>query len=110
PAWIGEHVRIGKNSIIGPNSLLENQCVIEPGASIENSWIGPETFLGALTELKGSLAWGNLLVNWKTGSHTLVPDPFLLASLSESRNGEEKPALRRATEEAQSPLARRIEG
>jgi carbonic anhydrase/acetyltransferase-like protein (isoleucine patch superfamily) len=110
PCWIGDHVQIGKNTVIGPKSLLENQVVIEEGCSVENSWVGPETFLGALAELKGSLAWGNLLINWRTGSHTHVPDPFLLAALTESPASEEKPLRTRNAEAVpESALARRIE-
>src|SRR4051812_2626798 len=52
PCWIGEHVQIGKNAVIGPNSFLDDQVVIDVGAHVENSWIGPETFLGSLAELK----------------------------------------------------------
>jgi NDP-sugar pyrophosphorylase family protein len=110
PCWIGDHVQIGKNTVIGPNSFLENQVVIDAGCGVENSWIGPGTFLGALTELKESLAWGNLLINWKTSSHTIVTDPFLLTSLTETPENEEKPVRRRAEEVAPSGLARRIEG
>jgi NDP-sugar pyrophosphorylase family protein len=107
PCWIGDHVQIGKSGIIGPNSFLEDQVVVDVSASIENSWVGPETFLGALAELKDSLAWGSTLVNWKTGSHTVVPDPFLLSSLSDRRERDEAP-VRQPTEIAQPGLARRL--
>lgn len=110
PCWIGEHVQVGKSTVIGPNSFLESQVMIEEGCSVQESWVGPETFLGALAELQGSLAWGNVLINWKNGSHTIVPDPFLLSSLTDSAEAEEKAALRRPSEVPQSGLARRIEG
>lgn len=82
PCWIGDNVRIGPDALIGPMAFLEDQVVIESRSMIVNSWIGPETFVGELTEVKDSLAWGTLLINWKTGSHTHIPDPFLLASLA----------------------------
>jgi len=107
PCWIGDHVQIGKDAIIGPNSFLESQVVVDVGASIENSWVGPETFLGALAELKDSLAWGSTLINWKTGSNTVVPDPFLLTSLSDRRERDDTP-VRQTTEIAQPGLARRL--
>lgn len=108
PCWIGEHVQIGKNAVIGPNSFLEHEVVIDDGSHIRDSWIGPETFLGSLTELKESLAWGNLLINWRTGSHILVPDAFLLASLSEGKEKEESRTATRSSEVPQGALARRI--
>jgi len=107
PCWIGDHVQIGKDAVIGPNSFLEDQVVVDAGASIKDSWMGPETFLGTLAELKDSLAWGNTLINWKSGSHTLVPDPFLLSSLSDRKERDEVP-VRRSAEFAQPGLARRI--
>jgi len=107
PCWIGDHVQIGKNAVIGPNSFLEDQVVVDAGASIENSWVGPETFLGALAELKDSFAWGSTLINWKTGSNTVVPDPFLLSALSDRRDRDEAPA-RQTTEISQPGLARRL--
>ena len=83
PCWIGDNVQIGPDALIGPMAFLEDQVVVDSRATICNSWVGPETFVGTLTELKDSLAWGTLLINWKTGSHTQIPEPFLLASLSD---------------------------
>jgi hypothetical protein len=88
PCWIGDNVRIGADSVIGPVSFIEDQVVIEDRSMIVNSWIGPETFVGTQTELKDSLAWGTLLINWKTGSHTQVTDPFLLTSLAEEKGAK----------------------
>jgi hypothetical protein len=82
PCWIGENVWVGPNVRIGPHALLESQVVVESGAQVVNSTIGPETFVGALTEVNNSLAWGNTLISWQTNSRTTVPDAFLMCSLS----------------------------
>lgn len=89
PCWIGEGVNVGPKVVIGPNVILENRVVLDKGCEVVNSWIGPDTFAGALTRIQDSLAWGNSLINWKTGSHTLVPDAFLMCSLVQN------PALRK---------------
>lgn len=109
PCWIGENVQIGKDVVIGPNSFLEDQVVVDSGCSVENSWVGPNTFLGALTEVKDSLAWGNLLINWKSGSHLLVPDAFLMTSLTEPRIKEEHPLKEPAPAASRNFLARPFE-
>lgn len=83
PCWIGENVRIGAHATIGPNAVLENQVVAEQACEIAQSWVGPETFVGSLTRLSHSLAWGNKLINWRTASCTIVPDAFLMCSLSQ---------------------------
>jgi NDP-sugar pyrophosphorylase family protein len=90
PCWIGDQVRIGSDASVGPMTFLEDRVVIDERAIISHSWVGPDTFLGTMTELRDSLAWGILLINWKTGSHTTISDPFLLASLAENRSDNGK--------------------
>jgi NDP-sugar pyrophosphorylase family protein len=80
--------------VIGPNSYIEDRVVLDQNAEIRDSWVAPDTFIGALTQLHDSLAWGNLLINWRIDSSTLVPDSFLMSSLAE----EKKPARRARAE------------
>lgn len=107
PAWLGDCVQVGGSSTIGPMAFLEDQVVVDKNSSVTNSWVGPETFLGELTELKQSLAWGSLLVNWRTGSHTQIPDRFLMSSLAEKT--EEKEEKGTLSARVKRPLARPLE-
>jgi hypothetical protein len=81
PCWLGEHVFVGSGAILGPMAVVEDRVLVEPGAKITDSIIGPETFVGEMTEVGSSLAWGDTLVNWKLNSLLKVPDTFLLRSL-----------------------------
>jgi len=81
PCWLGENVSVGPGSVIGPEAILEDRVYVEGPARIERSVVGAETFLGALTQLENSMACGNLLINWETGSAVKVPDPFVLSAL-----------------------------
>jgi NDP-sugar pyrophosphorylase family protein len=81
PCWVGESVKIGPNVIIGPGAVLEDRVIVDAASEIAGSVIGPETFIGALTKVQDSIAWGNTLINWRTGSCTQVPDPFLMSPL-----------------------------
>lgn len=83
PCWIGESVWVGPDSVIGPNAVLEHRVVVESAAEVSNSIIGPETFVGGLTQVRSSLAWGSTLINWRNNSCTIVPDAFLLSPLSQ---------------------------
>lgn len=85
PCWIGQHVFVGANAIVGPGAILEDGSFVEPGAELAESWVGPDTFVGQFARIKGSLAWGNTLVNWQTGSEALVADPFLLCAVRRPR-------------------------
>ncbi len=81
PCWLGEYVYIGGDTIIGPNVILENKAFVDHGVTVADSLVGPETFVGAFTEIHNSIAWGSTLVNWKRESCLKVPDAFLLCPL-----------------------------
>jgi len=85
PCWIGEHVSIGPDTIVGPHAIVDDRVVIEHGAHVASSVIWPETFVGRLVAVKHSLASGSLLLNHQTGSCLRVPDAFLLGPLDHRR-------------------------
>lgn len=82
PCWLGDHVQVGADAVIGPHAVLEDRVIVDSAAEIHASIVGPDTFVGALTRIDSSLAWGSTLIDWRSGSCTQVPDPFLLSSLN----------------------------
>ncbi|EEF63232.1 hypothetical protein [Pedosphaera parvula] len=82
PCWIGENVRIGPRAMIGPMAIIEDRSLIMAESEVNNSIVGPETMVGRLTEVRNSIAWGNVLINWKMNSSVTIPDPFLLCALN----------------------------
>jgi hypothetical protein len=82
PCWVGDHVTIGAGSVVGPDAIVEDRCVVDEMARVSRSWVGPDTFVGPMTHVAHSLAWGPILTDWKSESSLRVPDPFLLASLN----------------------------
>ncbi len=86
PCWIGANVFIGPKATVGPGSIIEDGSYIDGGAEIVGSVVGPQTYVGAFTELRDSFAWGNRLLHLGTGSLTEVTDCFLLGPVqSESK-------------------------
>lgn len=81
PAWIGPQVIIGPGAHIMSGSIIEDAAYIDRQATVRGSWIGPKTYVGALTEVTHSFAWGNGLENWRLASFIEVTDDFLLASM-----------------------------
>jgi hypothetical protein len=81
PCWIGPHAWIGSRTRIGPNTIIEESAYIDDGAEVANSLVGPTTYVGALTEVRDSIAWGRHLLRWTTGSHVEIVDDFLLSDL-----------------------------
>jgi NDP-sugar pyrophosphorylase family protein len=84
PCWIGEHAQIGARCVLGPMAVIEDRSWIESDSEISNSLISADTFVGKLTRMSDSLASGNTLVNWMTGSVVEVNDPFILSTLKHS--------------------------
>lgn len=90
PCWIGDDVIIGESVTIGPLTAIENRSVIKPGARVNRSIIGPETLVGKGTTLFNSLAWGNTLIDWKSGSRFNVSESFLLSPIWDEPTLKEK--------------------
>lgn len=84
PCWIGDDTYVGPGAIIGPNAVLENRVLVEEGAHVFDSIVGPDTFVGGVTEIAHSIAWGKQLIDWRTGSSVRVAEDFLLCSLEKS--------------------------
>ncbi|MCX6910660.1 MAG: sugar transferase, partial [Verrucomicrobia bacterium] len=82
PCWIGNHTWIGAGTKIGPNTIVESGCYVDANAEVVDSFIGPDTYVGALTEVRESFAWGHGLLKWKTGVFSEVADDFLLCDLT----------------------------
>jgi hypothetical protein len=82
PCWIGDQAIVAAGAVVGPEAILEDRCVVDAEARVARSWVGPDTYVGALTAVEWSLAWGSCLTNWRSDSSLQVPDPFLLHSLA----------------------------
>ena len=81
PCWLGNNVYVGDRAIIGPGTILENGAFIEPEAVINDSVVGPDTFVGRYMRIANSIAWGDTLVDWQTGSEKIEQNAFLICSL-----------------------------
>ena len=95
PCWVGQHAMVGPGARLGPGTIVEDGAFVDAGAEISASWVASHTFVGRLARLMNSIAWGNRLLNWQTGSATLVPDPFVLSALWEPRSTQRRNWLRR---------------
>ena len=95
PCWIGQHAVVSPGAVLRPGSIIEDCAFIDTAAEVSASWIAPHTFVGCLARVTNSLAWGNQLINWQTGSATRVPDPFVLSALWRRPKNPAQPWFRR---------------
>ena len=98
PCWIGRQVFIGAGAVIGPDAIIEDGAFLEARASVANSVIGKDTFVGKFAEIEGSLAWGDTLVHLQSGCTTKVPDRFVLCALRQNRAAHKARMLTRLTD------------
>ena len=87
PCWVGDQASVESGSVVGPGAIVEDRALVSCKARVSQSWIGPDTFVGPMTSVVSSLAWGSTLINWQSDSSLRVPDPFLLSSLAAPRPG-----------------------
>jgi hypothetical protein len=83
PVWIGDYCWIENRAVVGPHAFLEMGTMVDDGASVEESYVGSHTYVGRLTDVRSSFAWGNGLLNWRTGSAIEIVDAFLLCDLKD---------------------------
>jgi hypothetical protein len=88
PCWIGDQACIEAGAVVGPGAVIEDRSIVAGKASVSHCWIGPDTFVGPMTMVANSLAWGSKLINWQNDSSLHVPDPFLLSSLTSLKSAE----------------------
>jgi NDP-sugar pyrophosphorylase family protein len=81
PCWLGAHVYVGPGAVLGPHTIIEDRVFIEPETKIASSYVGADTFVGRFAQITDSVAWGETLINWQTGSSLSVRDSFLLCAL-----------------------------
>jgi anti-anti-sigma factor len=83
PCWIGDHVSVNRDAVIGPGAILEDGVVVGPGACVVRSVVGPATLVGAHTRVENSIAHRDTLIGWTDNSCLRVPNAFWLCSLRE---------------------------
>jgi hypothetical protein len=88
PCWVGDKVFVEAGAEVGPGAIIEDRSIVAGVARVTQGWVGPDTFVGPMTSVANSLAWGSTLVNWQTDSALQVPDPFLLSSLTKLKTPE----------------------
>ena len=93
PVWIGPRVIIKDDATIGPGAILERGSYIDCGAVVQESWVGPSTFVGPATTVTESLAWGNGLLKRGNGSFLEVHDPVLLHDIRRPAPGQRRASL-----------------
>ena len=81
PCWLGENVWLRTRATVGPNAFIEDSALVDYDAEVVDSWVGPWTYVGAMTHINQSLGWADGLLNHANNSFTEIVDMFLLGDL-----------------------------
>ncbi len=85
PVYIGDNCQIGRNVELGPDVVIGKNVVIDDEATIFQSTILDQTYVGQLVNIENRIVYKNLMIDANTAETTEVVDEFLL--------GEAHPAL-----------------
>jgi hypothetical protein len=81
PCWLGDNVWVRAGATVGPGAFIEGSAMVDHDAEVTQSWVGPWTYVGALTHVNNSFGWADGLLNHANGSFTEIVDAFLLCDL-----------------------------
>jgi len=85
PAYIGPDSRINRGVRIGPNAVIEGECIVDSNTSIENSIVTAGSYIGEGLELDNAIVDHNLLINVRLGTSVNIAESFLLGGIKRRR-------------------------
>ncbi len=78
PVRIGENSRIGPNVEVGPNSVIGANVVIDAGATVKESTLLDDTYIGQLVNIERRLVYKRLVIDLTTAQSIEVPDQLIV--------------------------------
>jgi NDP-sugar pyrophosphorylase family protein len=85
PVYVGPDSRINRGVRVGPNAVIEGECIVDSSTSIENSFVAAGSYIGEGLELDNAIVDHNLLINVRLGTSVNIAESFLLGGLKRHR-------------------------
>jgi hypothetical protein len=82
PIAIGDFCQIMDGAQIGPYASISSGSIIAKNATVENSIISPDTYIGEMTEIKNAIVRDSVLVHPLAGVKITITDPLLLGPIN----------------------------
>ncbi|MFK7804098.1 MAG: sugar phosphate nucleotidyltransferase [Anaerolineae bacterium] len=82
PVVIGDNCQVGRDVELGPFTIIGSNSIIDDEASIRNSTVSEKTYIGKLVNVEGKLVTRNLMIDFETGLSAYITDPFLIGEAS----------------------------
>ncbi|MBS1799363.1 MAG: NDP-sugar synthase [Acidobacteria bacterium] len=85
PLYVGPNSRLNRGVRLGPNAVIEGECIVDTNTTIEHSLVTAGSYVGEGLELNKVLVDHNLLINARLGTGVDVVESFLLGGLNQPR-------------------------
>lgn len=82
PVFIGESCQIMEDAHLGPDVVIENQCIIDKKSSVMRSLICQHSYVGEGLEIYRSIVDQHTLLNLALGTSVNIPDDFILCHVA----------------------------
>lgn len=78
PVLVGDHCQVRAEAIIGPETVLGNQVIVDEAATVMGSTVLEGTYVGRLVKVAEAVANRNCLISVPADASVFVADRFLL--------------------------------
>lgn len=78
PVWIGRHVLVREHALLGPCSMIADDCIIDQGASVERAIVLGGTYVGRGLQVREAIVCGNRVANLALEVVIEIPDRSIL--------------------------------
>jgi NDP-sugar pyrophosphorylase family protein len=85
PLYIGPNSRLNRGVRLGANTVIGSECIVDTNTTIENSLVTAGSYIGEGLELNKAVVSQNLLVNVRLDTSVEVVESFLLGGLKPRR-------------------------
>jgi hypothetical protein len=85
PIYVGPNSRLNRGVKLGPNAVIEGECIVDTNTSIESTLVTAGSYVGEGLELNEVIVDHNLLTNVRLGTSVDIVESFLLGGLNRPR-------------------------
>ncbi|WP_322513534.1 sugar transferase [Chloroflexus sp.] len=82
PLYIGDNCWIGRDTELGPGTVIGTGCMIDDAATVANSTIWADTYVGQLVNVNQRIVYPGMIIDPDSSEQTAVVDPFLIGRVS----------------------------
>ncbi len=84
PVYIGKNCSISEKVVLGPETVVCNNCVVDRGSAIRSSVVFEGSYIGEELDIADAIVDRNRLINVRLDSETVIREDFILGRVTQS--------------------------